>query len=97
MEALPSVTKTDIIRQLWLDNNFYGTVFSAQYHKYKTEFTVGGGWNGYDGKHYGIVKWAKMQQAAVLPITAGITLMQQKMLHCIANSHRNWVKDGMVL
>ncbi|HQR00728.1 MAG TPA: TonB-dependent receptor, partial [Ferruginibacter sp.] len=58
-----TITKTDIIRQLWLDNDFYGTVFSAQYHKYKTEFTVGGGWNGYDGKHYGIVKWAQVQAA----------------------------------
>ncbi len=58
-----TVTKTDIIRQLWLDNYFYGTIFSAQYHKYKTEFTIGGGWNGYDGKHYGIVTWAKVQAA----------------------------------
>ncbi|MFN8252961.1 MAG: TonB-dependent receptor plug domain-containing protein [Ferruginibacter sp.] len=58
-----TISSTDIIRQLWLDNNFYGTVFSAQYHKYKTEFTVGGGWNGYDGKHYGIVKWAAVQAA----------------------------------
>ncbi len=59
-----TIKKTDITRQLWLDNNFYGTVFSAQYHKYKTEFTAGGGWNGYDGRHYGIVTWAK-EQAAV--------------------------------
>ena len=58
-----TVTKTDIVRRLWLDNNFYGTIFSAQYHKYKTEFTAGGGWNGYDGKHYGEVVWAKIQAA----------------------------------
>ncbi len=58
-----TVSSTDIVRRLWLDNNFYGTIFSAQYHKYKTEFTAGGGWNGYDGKHYGEVTWAKVQAA----------------------------------
>jgi iron complex outermembrane receptor protein len=58
-----TVKKTDLIRRLWLDNNFYGSIFSVQYHKYKTEFTAGGGWNGYDGKHYGIVTWAQVQAA----------------------------------
>ncbi len=58
-----TIKKTDLIRKLWLDNNFYGTVFSAQYKKYKTEFTAGGGWNAYDGKHYGVITWAKVQAA----------------------------------
>jgi iron complex outermembrane receptor protein len=58
-----TVTKTDIVRQLWLDNYFYGTTFSAQYNKHKTELTIGGGWNQYDGNHYGIVKWAAVQAA----------------------------------
>ncbi len=58
-----TITSTDIVRQLWLDNYFYGTTFSAQYNKYKTELTIGGGWNQYDGNHYGIVKWAAVQAA----------------------------------
>jgi len=48
-------TTTDLIRQLWLDNYFYGTIFSFQYQKNKTHLTFGGGWDKYDGKHYDIV------------------------------------------
>ena len=50
------ITKTDLVRQLWLDNNFYGAIFSVQRKNNRTEFTAGGGWNKYEGKHYGIVK-----------------------------------------
>ncbi len=56
-------TNTDLVRRLWLDNNFYGTIFSLQYHKKQTQFIFGGGWNGYDGKHYGEIIWAKVQPA----------------------------------
>jgi iron complex outermembrane recepter protein len=58
-----TVTNTDLIRRLWLDNNFYGSIFSLQHHKNKTEFTTGGGWNIYDGKHFGEITWVKMQVA----------------------------------
>ena len=63
-EGTNIIKSTDLIRRLWLDNNFYGTIFSAQYQKNKTEFIVGGGWNKYDGKNYGEIIWAQ-QQAAV--------------------------------
>jgi len=54
-----TITSTDLIRRLWLDNYFYGSIFSLQYHKHKTELTFGGGWTEYDGKHYDIVTWAQ--------------------------------------
>ena len=54
-----TITSTDLIRRLWLDNYFYGSIFSLQYHKNKTRFTFGGGWTEYDGKHYDIVTWAQ--------------------------------------
>ena len=57
------ITKTDLIRRLWLDNNFYGTVFSLQHQKKNTQLTIGGGWNGYDGKHFGEIIWAQVQPA----------------------------------
>lgn len=57
------ITKTDLIRRLWLDNNFYGTVFSIQHQKKNTQLTIGGGWNGYDGKHFGEIIWAQVQPA----------------------------------
>ena len=53
------VTTTDLVRQLWLDNNFYGGIFSFQQQGKRTQFTLGGGWDHYDGKHYGIVTWTK--------------------------------------
>jgi iron complex outermembrane receptor protein len=58
-----TITSTDLVRRLWLDNVFYGSIFSLQHHKSNTDFTVGGGWNSYDGKHFGEITWAKVQAA----------------------------------
>ncbi len=54
------LTRTDLVRQLWLDNSFYGQIASAQYKKPGTELTIGGGWNTYDGWHFGRVIWAEI-------------------------------------
>ncbi|HTN45266.1 MAG TPA: TonB-dependent receptor [Flavipsychrobacter sp.] len=54
-----TVTTSDIIRQLWLDNYFYGGTFSLQYAKKNTQLTLGGALTQYNGKHYGFVKWAQ--------------------------------------
>lgn len=53
-----TITRSDFIRQLWLDNDFYGQVFSLQHKSAKQQFTVGGGWNRYDGQHFGKIIWA---------------------------------------
>lgn len=53
------VNTTDLIRRRWLDNDFYGTVFSVNYKKDKLDFIVGGGWNTYKGDHFGEVIWAR--------------------------------------
>jgi iron complex outermembrane recepter protein len=50
---------TDLIRQLWLDNDFHGTVLSLQYNKNATQLTFGGGWNRYEGDHFGEVIWSQ--------------------------------------
>ena len=55
-----TITETDAIRQLWLDNYFYGSIFSLQKNTNKSQYTFGGGWNKYDGNHFGIVTWAKI-------------------------------------
>ncbi len=54
-----TITKTDLTRQLWLDNYYYGSVFSLLYEKKKTQVSFGGGWNQYLGTHYGYVTWAQ--------------------------------------
>jgi iron complex outermembrane recepter protein len=53
------VPGTDLIRQKWLDNDFYGTTFSAKYKDEKLDVILGGGWNKYEGDHYGKVIWAR--------------------------------------
>ncbi|WP_346237330.1 TonB-dependent receptor [Niabella insulamsoli] len=52
------ITATNLTRQLWLDNHYYGTVFSANYNKNNTDLYIGGAYSQYDAKHYGFVKWA---------------------------------------
>ncbi len=54
-----TIATTDLVRQLWLDNYFYGTIFSIQYNKNKTSVSFGGGLDHYDGKHYNIVTWSQ--------------------------------------
>ena len=54
-----TIASTDLIRQLWLSNYFYGGIFSFQYKNKQTQITIGGGWDRYDGQHYGIVNWAQ--------------------------------------
>jgi iron complex outermembrane receptor protein len=49
---------TDLVKQKWLDNDLYGTVLSLNYEKDRTSFTLGGGYNTYDGDHFGKVIWA---------------------------------------
>lgn len=53
------VPGTDLIRQKWLDNDFYGTTFSAKYVTDKLDVILGGGWNRYEGDHFGKVIWAR--------------------------------------
>jgi iron complex outermembrane receptor protein len=53
-----TITETDLIRQKWLDNYFYGQILSLQYRKDKHDLTIGGGWTVYDGVHHGDIIWA---------------------------------------
>lgn len=55
-----TITNTDLVRQLWLKNNYYGQIFSLQYKKNKDQVTLGGGWNRYDGGHYANIIWAEV-------------------------------------
>lgn len=54
-----TITHTDLVRQLWLDNDFYGNIFSLQYKDNISQFTLGGGWSRYEGNHFGEVIWAE--------------------------------------
>ncbi|CAM4299803.1 TonB-dependent receptor [Zobellia roscoffensis] len=54
-----SINTTDLIRRRWLDNEFYGAVFSANYSKDRLDVILGGGWNSYQGDHFGEIIWAR--------------------------------------
>ncbi|MGE5107376.1 MAG: TonB-dependent receptor [Sphingobacteriales bacterium] len=54
-----TITETDLVRQLWLDNYFYGNVTSLQYKKDNNQFTIGGGYTRFDGNHYGLITWSQ--------------------------------------
>ncbi|MAX78873.1 MAG: TonB-dependent receptor [Crocinitomicaceae bacterium] len=54
-----TISETNLIRRRWLDNDFYGGIFSLQYNKKKLNATLGGGFNYYEGEHYGEIIWAE--------------------------------------
>ena len=54
-----TITSTDLIRQKWLDNDFYGFTFSSNYETDKLQFTIGGAGNRYTGRHFDQVIWAQ--------------------------------------
>jgi len=66
LTSVAGQTSTDLIRQKWLDNDFYGTTFSANYKKDKVDFIFGGAWNKYNGKHFGKVIWARYASTSEL-------------------------------
>ena len=53
------ITETNLINQKWLDNDFYGLNISLGYDTEKFDITLGGGYNYYNGDHYGYVIWAE--------------------------------------
>lgn len=53
------VNSTDLIRQKWLDNDFYGATFSLKYKGEKLDVILGEGWNKYEGDHFGKIIWAR--------------------------------------
>jgi iron complex outermembrane receptor protein len=54
-----TITSTDLIRQKWLDNDFFGGTFSVNRVTQKAEFSLGAGWNKYIGGHFGNIIWAQ--------------------------------------
>lgn len=62
-----TISNTSLVRRRWLDNRFYGTVFSATFSpSNRVNLVFGGGWNQYKGQHFGEIKWA--EYAAAFPI-----------------------------
>lgn len=55
-----TINTTDLIRRRWLDNDFYGAVFSLNYSNLKNlKLVWGGAINEYKGKHFGEIIWTR--------------------------------------
>jgi iron complex outermembrane receptor protein len=61
-----TITETDLVRRRWLDNHFYGAIYSVTHNPdfnsaktIKTKLVIGGGANQYIGDHFGEVIWSK--------------------------------------
>ena len=51
-----SIVAAHVIRRKWLDNDFYGSTFALNYTgSQKFKFTLGGAWNRYVGRHFGVL------------------------------------------
>lgn len=50
-----TISTSDLVRRRWLDNDFYGVVASTDMFKENHYLKIGGGWNRYNGDHFGEV------------------------------------------
>ena len=55
-----TITRTDLVRRRWLDNDFYGFTYALTYKpEKKLHLTLGGAYNEYKGAHFGQVVYAQ--------------------------------------
>ena len=59
LDAVAQTSKGDFIRRRWLDNHFTGFTYAVDYEYGKVNATLGGGYNYYDGDHFGEIIWAE--------------------------------------
>ena len=68
LDAQMTWAKSDLVRQKKMANDFYGMVASLLYNnKNNLQAVLGGGWNRYDGDHYGLVTWVKSPVDPLMP------------------------------
>jgi iron complex outermembrane receptor protein len=60
------ITQTALVRDLWLNNDFYGLTYALHYDpEKKFHATLGGAYNEYVGAHYNNIEWT--QQSTNIP------------------------------
>lgn len=62
-----TITKSDLVRRKWLDNDFYGLVYSANYRTEQLQMSFGSAVNQYTGRHFGRVMWVKSCEMLPVP------------------------------
>ena len=59
-QGIDPETDIDVIRRRWLDNDFYGGIFSFTYKNAKIQSVFGGAVHNYEGQHFGELTWASI-------------------------------------
>jgi iron complex outermembrane receptor protein len=55
-----TIEQTDLVRRLWLNNDFYGLTYNLNYKPdNKLDLTLGGAFNEYKGQHYNDIEWTQ--------------------------------------
>lgn len=62
-----TIRKSDLVRRKWLDNNFYGAIYSTNYRSERLQSTLGAAINRYVGDHFGRVMWVKSAENLPYP------------------------------
>ena len=62
-----TVKRSDLIRKKAMDNHFGGGIASIQYNDHNLHATLGGGYNYYEGDHFGRVLWVKNYMGELNP------------------------------
>ena len=61
------VAWSDLVRKKAMDNGFGGGIFSVSYKNHRLNAALGGGFNRYEGHHFGQVLWVKDYIGELIP------------------------------
>lgn len=69
LNSVAQITRSDVIRRRWLENDFYGTTYALTYDRKleggnQVNVILGGAWNAYDGDHFGEIIWMEHPNAS---------------------------------
>jgi iron complex outermembrane recepter protein len=57
--GIDTISETNLVQQKWLDNDFYGFTFNANYFSEKWNMVLGGALNQFQGRHFGEIIWSQ--------------------------------------
>lgn len=60
-----TLSRVDMVRQKWLDNDLFGLTYSLAYRADALDVTFGGGCSHYDNDHFGKILWTKLNDGSI--------------------------------
>jgi iron complex outermembrane receptor protein len=64
--ANDTISRTNLVQQKWLDNDYYGYNVALNYTTNKVELSIGEGWNQYVGDHFGMITKSDVEDIPIL-------------------------------